>query len=119
MLLAEGAFTDGLTSPFAPGQFVDESGTLFDVVTPGARGGRRPRPETVAADIVRRLNAPAPLGAKGPRKVILDLSHLKSNQQREVLRLLRDVKPRSRLKNVLVHDRDASEIAVFDSERVK
>lgn len=119
MLLAEGAFTSGLASPLAPGQFVDEAKTLFDVVTPGARGGRRPRAETVAADIVRRLNAPAPLHAKGQRKVIIDLSHLDPAKQREVLRLLRDVKPKSLLKSVLVHDREGGRMAIFDPESVK
>jgi hypothetical protein len=119
MLLAEGAFTDGLASQFAPGQFVDESGTLFDVVTPGTRGGRPPRGETVAADIVRRLNAPAPLGTKGPRKVIIDLSHLDADKQLDVLRLLRDVKPKSLLRKVLIHDREGGQIDVFDPKRVK
>lgn len=117
MLLAEGDYTNGLVSRVGPGRFVDESGALFDVLTPGAHGGGPPRPAKVVADIVRQLTAPLPSGTKGPRKVIIDLSHL--DLQREVLKLLGQVRPKPPLKNVLVHNRERGQMAVFDPRRVK
>ncbi|VTU19999.1 Annexin [Variovorax sp. PBS-H4] len=114
MLLAEGAFSKGLVKPHAGGEgkFVDEAGTLFEVLTPRA-GVTTAR--TLAAEVVRRLHAPAPVGAKGQRMVILDLSSLSAAMQRDVLKLL-EQNPRAmrRAQNILIHDRANNEMKPFD-----
>jgi hypothetical protein len=69
----------------------------------------------VAAQVVERLGAAAPLGAKGKPRVILDLSNLSSASQREVLKLLKqNAKVAKRAKDILIHDRANNEMRVFD-----
>jgi hypothetical protein len=114
MLLAEGAFSTGLVKPHAGGEgkFVDEAGTLFEVLAPrtGVTTAR-----SLAADVVRRLHAPAPVGAKGQRKVILDMSGLSADVQRDVLKLLeQNPKAMERAQNILIHDRASDEMKPFD-----
>lgn len=107
MLRAEGSFTNGVVSPHpkGKGQFVDSSGVLFEVLTPGALGNQ-PTAQAVAAKIVKQLYAPAPVGATGQRKIILEMSHLDPATRDEVLKLLReDAKVGKRAKNILIHDR--------------
>jgi hypothetical protein len=116
VLLAEGVFTTGLAQRIGPNQFVDEAKVPFNVVAPGFNGGR-PKARTVVADVLAKLGAPAPLGAVGPCKVILDLSKLSEATQRDVLRLLgHDPKAAPLLSNVLIHDRANSEVKVFDPD---
>ena len=120
MLLAEGSFTNGVVKPHPEGEgkFIDGAGVLFEVLTPGARG-RKPSARTVAAQIVENLHAPAPLGAKGQRKVILDMSKLDDATKRQVLKLLKqNPKAVKRAKNILIHDRANGAMTVFDPKDI-
>jgi hypothetical protein len=120
MLLAEGSFTNGVVKPHpgGKGKFVDSSGVLFEVLAPGALA-TAPTAGAVAAEVVRKLHEPAPVGAKGQRRIILDMSNLDLATQREVLDLLKqDPKARKRAKNILIHDRANGAMKIFQPKDI-
>jgi hypothetical protein len=120
MLLAEGKFTNGVVKPHPDGggKFVDSSGVLFEVLMPGASGGTSSA-RAVARDVIERLHAPAPKGARGQRRLILDLGHLDSGTRHEVLKSLKqNPKASTRARNILIHDRASGTLTIFEPKNI-
>jgi hypothetical protein len=90
---------------------------LFTVVTPAAHGSPAGM-AAIAADIWLKLQQPAPLGARGQGKVIVDLTGLSKKQQRDVFEYLKHLQPKRLLDHVLIHDREAGRVVPFDPENL-